>query len=291
MKYWIIGRNGLVASDLLKYLESLGVEYAATTHEEVDILNEIRLRQFCNSYHPTHVFNCSAVVEVDKCENEKKDLAYQVNVEGVGNLARVAKECGARVVHISTDFVFDGEKGGAYREEDETNPINVYGVTKLQGERELFGTLPRATCIRTSWLYGIAKPGHVSFNMDKLREKESIAAAADLASSPTNTEDLAKALFHARDLDGIYHFANRGVVTRKGFVEEIWRLAKKYDIATKCAKIEDITQSQVGAAARRPKCSALNSEKIAGHLPFAIRTWQEALEDHIRLYYTQTENL
>ena len=200
-----------------------------------------------------------------------------VNATGARNVAEAAREAGAAMVHISTNEVFDGEKGAPYDEDDATNAINAYGRSKLAGEEAVRETLPEHYIVRTSWLYG---PGRASFPekvLQNAREHGRLRVVTDEVASPTLTGDLAAAiakLIETREF-GTYHLANAGECSRKEWAEEVLRLAGVE------VPIEATTQAEFGSPVRKPAHSTLANNRAAA-LGITLRPWREALRDHMR---------
>jgi len=281
IKVWIVACQGLVGFDMSKYLEDRKVSYVGSSHKEVDVLNVKDLETFYQMHKPTHIINCSANVNVDKAENEEKVLARKVNVQGVINLAELAKLYDIKLVHIGTDYVFDGEKEGEYTETDCVCPINEYGRTKLEGERKMLEVYPKSVCVRTASLYGGGKFGLIHGIIKALQEKEIVQHISDQISSPTCTEDLAKALFDIRDQSGVFHFVNGSSVSRMGLVKEVKKMLEEKGIPIKCKQVVGVTRLESKRPAMRPKKTVLSTEKIKPFLTFPIRSWQSAVHEFV----------
>lgn len=283
MKFWVVAKDGLLGKEVCSFFHERGIAFVGSSHKEADILNEIALRQFYAIHEPTHVINCAAYVNVDEAEGVGRDAAYALNVRGPRNLVAVAKENGARLIHIGTDYVFDGKKGDDYVEVDSTNPINVYGKTKLEGEIEVL-KYDKGLCVRTASIYGFGKPGIVSGILKALQTQEEVRHIADQISTPTYTKDLAEALFAVREESGVFHFTNKGDVSRYGLLLHLWHLAKEKGISVKCERVVPITQKDSKRPAIRPERSVLSIKKIEPFLDVPVRTWEEALREYIGHY-------
>jgi dTDP-4-dehydrorhamnose reductase len=241
---------------------------------------------------PAVIVNCAAFTDVDGAES-REDLATLVNGAGPGHLAEAARQCEAVLVHISTDYVFAGDKGVPYREEDPTGPLSAYGRSKLAGERAIAASgLERHFILRTSWLYG---PGGKNFVETMLRlaaEREELRVVADQVGSPTYTGDLAAAIFRLLALAelpagpgpfGVYHFANRGECSWHGFATQIVASARAAGIPLKVKRIVPIATGDYPLPARRPAYSALAKDKYLSATGAAIPPWQESLELYLRV--------
>lgn len=282
MKFWVVASGGLVGLEMCRLLERKGANFVKSSHQEVDVRNVKAIESFFMKHKPTHIINCSAHVEVDKAEDQEAGLAFEVNAEGSKNLAQVAKNQNIRLIHISTDYVFDGKSQKDYEEGDVTAPINIYGQTKLEGERGILETYPNGSVIvRTASLYGKAKPGLVSKILHQLKTKQVVQNISDQISTPTYTKDLCKALFDVRDQTGVFHFVNKGHTSRLGLTEEIKKIAEEMGIMVQCKKIEGVTRLESKRPAMRPKRSVLSTKKIAVLLDYPIRDWKDALRDYM----------
>lgn len=279
---WVVASQGLVGIDMIKFLEKKGIKHISSTRHEADVTKPEALAQFFDKHNPTHIINCSANVNVDLAEDQERQLAYDVNVTGTANLAQLAKEKGVKLVHISTDYVFDGEKETDYVETDPVNPINHYGVTKLEGEQKLLEIYPEAVSIRTASVYGSGKQGLVAGIIKMLETKEEAKGITDQTSTPTYSPHLVKALWDLRDQKGIFHFVNKGFASRFDLVKEIKDLADQHGIPIKCQRLLGLESIEFGRAAVRPRRSVLSTAKIEKILSWPIPTWKEALQEYLK---------
>jgi dTDP-4-dehydrorhamnose reductase len=280
---WLIGNKGMLGSDVEKILKTSSMRYIASDID-VDITDYAVLRDFAAPKEIDWIINCSAYTAVDKAE-EERDRAYSINADGVHNIARVAEDSGAGLIHVSTDYVFDGEKNGPYREDDETNPLGVYGQSKLEGERRIMSAMDRYFIIRTAWLYGAGGNNFVGTMLRLFRERNEVRVVADQWGSPTYSKDLAAALISAAAGGsaryGIYHFTNEGRTSWYEFAREIYSQALRYGYVRREVDIVPITTSEYPTRARRPKNSYLSKEKIIRELGIECRSWQKALEEFL----------
>ena len=285
-KVVITGARGQLASALLR-AAPVGVFCVPLQREELDITDLASLRAALADLAPDCVINGSAYNLVDKAEGDGARAALEINALGVANLARASREIGARLVHFSTDFVFDGHKRTPYREEDATGPLGVYGASKLCGENIALAGSPRNFAIRVSRLYGplpasgaTQKPGgNFPLLMLKLgRERTSLRVVSDQIGTPSFTPDLARATWELleRAEGGLFHLANSGEVDFATYAETALEIA-----GVKCA-VERVTTAQYGAPAARPQYSTLGCAKAwaAGATP--LRPWREALEEFLK---------
>lgn len=241
---------------------------------QADITDPENLRRFLSTVKPDFCINAAAYTAVDKAESEP-ERAKLVNVDGARNLAQVCRELNIKLIHISTDFVFDGEKNTPYREDDFTNPKGVYAQTKLDGEKAIAEIFTNYFIIRTSWVY--SEFGH-NFMKTMLRlasERESVNVVNDQIGTPTQALDLARTIISiiksGKDAFGIYHFSNEGVTSWHDFAAEIFKINNAN------VKLGAIATSDYPTPAKRPKYSVLDKSKIKSTFGIEIRPWQDAL--------------
>ncbi|SNR75757.1 dTDP-4-dehydrorhamnose reductase [Lutibacter flavus] len=274
----VTGSNGQLGN-AIKELEN---EYSSyhlifTDKKELDISKFDEVQEFVLKNKIQVIINCAAYTNVDKAEDEL-DLANEINYLAVENLGFVAKKNGIKLIHISTDYVFDGSSEIPYVENDKTNPKNNYGFTKLKGEEALIAINPEnSIIIRTSWLYSLYGHNFVKTMLKLFKEKEVISVVSDQIGSPTNADDLAKVILQiipAIKNKGIeiYHFANEGKCSWFEFAQEI---LKNSD--ANC-KIAPISSKEFKSKALRPKYSLLNTEKIKKTFKIEILNWKESLK-------------
>jgi dTDP-4-dehydrorhamnose reductase len=276
MLVWVVGKNGLVGQSVMNAL----FDAVGSLRSQADVTDPKALEEFYKEYKPTHIINCSAIVHVDKVEHEYANLAKKINVDGVENLAKVAKKNRAKLIHISTDYVFDGEKEEAYSEEDQKKAVNVYGQTKLLGEQRLFDILPSAVCVRTASVYGYGKDGLIESMKHYLEENKRCLSPIDQVSTPTCSEDLATAILSLLDKEGVFHFVNKGFCSRFELLTFIKELMDTYQLPYACTHIEPVLQKDLKRAALRPCRSVLSTKKIEEVLKGPIRSWQEGVEEY-----------
>lgn len=283
---WLVGRGGMLGGEVEKILRALGRAYTASD-VEVDFTSLETVREFAARHEPDWVINCAAYTAVDRAEDEP-EAAERLNVLGPENLARVCVERGAGLLHISTDYVFDGAKDGPYTEGDSPNPIGVYARTKAEGERRIAALLPRHLICRTAWLFGAGGKNFVSTMLRLFRERSRLSVVADQRGRPTYAPDLAAALVALLDAAagaatpwGVYHFANAGETTWFEFAREILREAGGRGLTDGKCLISPVTSGEYPTRAHRPANSVLSTariEQVAGVRP---RPWQEALGDYL----------
>ena len=288
MSIWLIGNRGMLGTEVEKLLQDSGRPYRASDLE-VDITNKRSLQDFALNHGRSGdkidwIINCSGYTAVDRAEDEA-DLAFRINSRGVQNIAKTAASLKAGLVHISTDYVFNGKKDSAYLETDETVPTGVYGASKLEGDRCVKETLEKFYILRTAWLYGRNGTNFVLTMLKLFGEREEIQVVSDQWGSPTYAVDLAGVILGIVERStasyGTYHFTNEGRTNWYEFTKEIYRLTLSRGLIKKEVKIEPIGTEQYPTRAKRPRNSYLSKEKIKQNLGITIRSWKEALKDFI----------
>jgi dTDP-4-dehydrorhamnose reductase len=276
MKILITGANGQLGLALQHALD--GHDLVPLDHARLDITDSAAVRTAIVGAQPDVVIHSAAWTDTAGCERDP-ERALLVNGEGSRNVAEAAREAGATMFQISTNEVFDGEKGAPYDEDDAPKAINAYGRSKLAGEEAVRETLPEHYIARTSWLYG---PGRASFPekvVQNARENRRLRMVTDEVASPTLTGDLAAALaklIETREF-GTYHLTNAGECSRMEWAEEVLRLAGVE------VPVEATTQAEFGAPVRKPANSTLANNRAAA-LGITLRPWPEALRDHMRIW-------
>lgn len=273
--FLVTGGNGQLGTELRYYLDELEIDYVSTDSSELDITDSENTRQYIKELKPEVIFHCAAYTAVDKAEDEGKEINYQVNVEGTRNVALAAKEVGAVMVYISTDYVFDGTLvEGEYSVDAKTNPQNEYGKAKLHGEESVKEILDTYFIVRTSWVYGKYGNNFV-FTMQKLAKKlDTLTVVNDQFGRPTWTRTLAEFMVYLINQEadyGTYHLANDNSCTWFEFAREI--LKDEQNLEIKPVTSEDFPQR-----AKRPKRSILNLDK-AKDIGFIIPTWERSLKE------------
>lgn len=275
MQVLITGATGQLGIALQESLRAH--EVTALAHSQLDVTDATRVREAIASAQPHVVIHTAAWTDTAGCERDP-ERAAAVNGEGTRNVAAACRENGAAILYVSSNEVFDGEKGAPYDETDAPNPINAYGRSKLAGETAVRETLPLHYIVRTSWVYG---PGRISFPekiLNAAAESHRLRLVTDEIASPTWTNDLAEAITLLAQTDeyGVYHLAGEGECSRKEWAEEILRLAE-VDVP-----IEETTQAAFDLPFRKPVRSTLANNRGAA-LGVTLRPWREALIDHMRL--------
>lgn len=235
---------------------------------------------------PAVVINCAAMTNVDACETDREP-ARIVNAEAPGALAAACNESGARLVHISTDYVFSGRANLPYAEDAEPDPVSWYGKTKRMGEEAVLGAGDRHAVVRVSWVFGPDRDSFVDKALQTALRGDPVKAVADKWSSPTYTLDVAgalRALLRPEAPGGIYHVCNRGICTWQDWAEEGIKAAAKLGLAMKTRSVEPLRLADITAmVAERPVYSPMTCARIEALLGRPVRSWQQAVADYVRL--------
>ena len=310
---WLIGCKGMLGTEISRQLSENKIQWFGSDRE-VDITDAAGLSKFAQSKNSDAgrtgaavtnkavpekldwVVNCAAYTAVDKAE-EQKAAAEAINKSGPENIARITRSLGAKMIHISTDYVFDGENKTPYSEDEPKNPQCVYGRTKLAGEEAVAKEMTQYYILRTSWLYGFDGGNFVYTMIKAMNKGQPLKVVSDQRGCPTCTVDLAAAAVKiitssqkAKNLFGknsalpygVYNFCGTGATTWFDFAVKIQELGKKYARVTAESPIESCTTADYPTAAKRPAYSVLDCSKIQRLLKIKIPTWQESLEKFIK---------
>ncbi|KFK97875.1 MULTISPECIES: dTDP-4-dehydrorhamnose reductase [unclassified Serratia (in: enterobacteria)] len=275
MKVLLTGANGQLGRCFCDRLPA-GWSVLATDADTLDITDFEKVRSVVAEYQPDFIVNAAAYTAVDKAESEK-DIAMQINEVGPKNLALAANEYGARLVHISTDYVFDGEATVPYVEMATTNPLGVYGKTKLNGELAVSEIQPAALIIRTAWVFSEYGNNFVKTMLRLAENRDSLGVVADQRGCPTYAGDIANALLvllQKKAPGGVYHFCGNSEVAWSEFAEVIFSSALQLEVLTQAPIVNAITTEQYPTPAKRPKYSVLNCAKIQNE-GVELSPWKE----------------
>jgi len=270
----ILGGRGMLGSDLALACELQGLKTTVLDLPDFDMTNTDQLQQAIDDANI--IVNCAAYTNVDKAESEP-ELAYRVNAEAVGRLGGFARQADVWVLHISTDFVFDGKSDTPYVETDPPNPINTYGAGKLAGERLLLESRCHHCIMRVEWTYGSQGNNFITKLIKKAKAGEKLKVVDDQTGSPTATTEVAKAICSLlpKKPEGIFHFASGGYVSRFDMAKFIF---EKLSIST---DLSSCKTSDFPSLAKRPLNSRFDCSKIKSLLDEPIKPWQEALEQFL----------
>jgi len=280
MMIWLVGNRGMLGTEIHRRLRAYKLQHVATDLD-VDIADRQALSEFSGPLALSWIVNCSAYTAVDRAEDEPEQ-AFRINAEGVRNLAWVARQKKSRLLHISTDYVFDGRKEGAYLETDTPNPSGIYGRSKLQGELYVRENIDSHVILRTAWLYGPDGNNFVRTMLRLFQERDEVRVVADQWGSPTLAGDLAdtilKVMMRETFQYGTFHFTNEGRTNWFEFATLILELGGKHHLLDREVRLIPIKTEQYPTKAMRPANSYLSKEKIKAVFGIPVRPWQEALE-------------
>ena len=285
----VVGSRGMLARDLLSRLETAGIPAVGLGRSELDITRPEQIRAVLESVAPSVVVNCAAYTAVDQAESEP-ERAFAVNRDGAANLADACATLSVPLVHISTDYVFDGNAERPYLEDDPVGPTGVYGRSKLEGEESVRRRLGEHLIVRTAWLYGEHGDNFVKTMLRLARERDELRVVADQHGCPTWTDDLAEAIVVLcrkviSDPEstpwGTYHFCGAGRTTRHGFAEAIFEEARRV-APVKLIRVHPIPSACYPTQARRPAYSVLDCDKIRRDFGIVTRPWRESLAEVIQ---------
>lgn len=277
----VTGANGQLGQSLQfiagNYPE---IDFVFCDSKMLDITRKKDINLVFNKVKPDFCINTAAYTAVDKAESEP-EKAFEINVIGARNLAEVCLDFKTKLIHVSTDFVFDGAKKTPYAEDDRTNPKSVYGQTKLDGEKAVQAILKDYFIIRTSWVYSQFANNFMKTMLRLGAERDHLSVVDDQIGTPTNAVDLAEALIKIIKSDkkayGIYHFSNEGVASWYDFAKKIFEINKV------TIDLQPIPTTQFPTPAERPKFSVLDKTKIKSVFGIAIKTWEESLNKTIKI--------
>jgi dTDP-4-dehydrorhamnose reductase len=280
-KILVTGGNGQLGKELREFSSlHTGLDFVFLSREELPIHQFELVRNYFNTLKPAYCINCAAYTAVDKAESEK-DLAFLINGEAVGVLAAVCKEHNTKLIHISTDYVFNGEAAYPYTESFPTDPINVYGASKLEGDRQVMQLNPDSIIIRTSWVYSSLGKNFVKTMMQLMSEKDEIKVIDDQLGSPTNAADLAETIFNIIAFShlqiynwnpGIYNFSNEGIISWYDFANAI------KEITNSPCDVKPISTAEYPTPAKRPAYSVLDKTKIQKTFGTKLKNWKDSLK-------------
>lgn len=277
-KILIIGGNGQLGNCLNKLSSeyTLDYEFHFTDYDTLDITNQKQINEYFSEYEPHYCINVSAYTAVDLAEQEK-EKAFAINAEGVKYLAEACAEKGIDLIHISTDYVFDGNINIPYSEDDFTNPLSVYGASKLEGENLALENNPKTIIIRTSWLYSEFGKNFVKTMLNLFGSKDELNVVADQFGQPTNANDLAEVIMKIISTEekeyGVFHFSNYPETTWFDFAKKIAELSKSK------IKINPISTEQYPTPAKRPMRSTMCLDKIENSYNIEPKYWENSLEE------------
>lgn len=277
----VTGANGQVGQELRELAATHpSFDFIFTTHENMPVHDEAAVQKLFAAHRPAYCINCAAYTAVDKAETEQ-ELAYQVNAEGPRILAAACKTYNTRFIHISTDYVFNGQSPTPYKEDAPTDPVNLYGASKLKGEQLCLEADPDAIIIRTAWVYSSFGKNFVKTMITLMATKPVIKVVCDQIGAPTYAADMAKCIMHIVATQtwqpGIYHYSNQGGISWYDLAVAIKELIRTPNT------IMPIPTSEYPTPAKRPAFSLLDTQKIQHTFQCTIPSWKESLQQCIKL--------
>ncbi len=282
MKAVVTGSGGQLAS-CVRDVAPKDVQIVALTHRELDITDAAAVHARLEQLAPDLIFNCAAYTDVDRAESEP-EAAFAVNADGAANLAHAAARLGARLVHVSTDYVFDGAASTPYAPEAPAAPLNAYGVSKLAGERKILEWASDALIVRTAWLYAMKCRNFVTTMLTLMTERNEVRVVTDQVGTPTHGPTLAKGLWQlaSQGARGIYHLTDAGMASRHDFAQAIKDEARKAGLLATDPAIVPISSSEFPTPARRPSYSVLDSGRTWDELGWRPRDWRAELRNALQ---------
>ena len=277
MRVLVTGVNGQLGHDVMHFLKEYHHEGIGTDVDNMDLTNEAQVKELVLNQKPGAIIHCAAYTAVDKAEDQP-DICHKVNVLGTKYLAEAAKELDIKMIYISTDYVFSGEGDEPFKEYDETSPKNVYGHTKLEGERIVQELLDKCFIVRISWAFGVNGNNFIKTMLKLGKERDTLQVVNDQIGSPTYTYDVAELLVKMIETDkyGVYHGTNDGYCSWYEFAKEIFRQAN-IDVV-----VEPVDSSTFVTKAVRPKNSRLSRQRLIDNGFGILPPWQDALQRYLK---------
>ncbi len=284
MKVLVTGVKGQLGYDVVAELKKRGHQAIGVDIDEMDLTVEEQVQSVITSVNPGAVIHCAAWTAVDLAEDEdKRELVFKVNQKGTEYIAKKCKEIDAKMVYISTDYVFDGEGERPWEPDDERNPLNIYGQSKCDGELAVEKWLDKYFIVRTAWVFGKNGKNFIKTMLNLGLTRENLTVVADQIGSPTYTYDLARLLVDMIETEkyGRYHATNEGYCSWYDFACEIFKQASQYNEVYKKVKVTPVDSSAYPAKAKRPSNSRLEKKKLTDNGFERLPTWQDALSRYL----------
>ena len=278
MKVLVTGVKGQLGYDVVNELKKRNIEAVGVDIDEMDITDAASVDKVIKEASPDAVIHCAAYTAVDAAE-DNVDICRKVNKDGTQNIANVCKELDIKMIYISTDYVFDGEGTRPWEPDDKPDPLNVYGLTKYEGEVAVTSTLSKYFIVRIAWVFGVNGKNFIKTMLNLAKTHDSLTVVNDQFGSPTYTYDLARLLVDMvlTDKYGIYHATNEGIITWYDFACEIFKTAGLN------VKVSPVPASEYPAKAKRPSNSRMSKQKLVDNGFELLPTWQDALERYIKI--------
>ncbi len=280
MKILVTGSTGQLGYEMVRMLRADGSDVTGIASKALNYCQPHNVRDWVYAFKADWVINCAAYTQVDMAEQES-DKAFIINRDATQALAEGIENYGGRLLHISTDFIFDGKQSHPYSEEDTPNPLGVYGQSKLEGEKAALEVLPDATIVRTAWVYGETGNNFVKTMLKFAAERNEIQVIDDQLGTPSWAWDIAKAICALvnSNASGIYNFTNEGVASWYDLAHEVVAIARQLDYPVKTSYVRPIPACDYNALATRPEYSVLSKRKIRSALNYQIPHWRESLRE------------
>lgn len=278
MKVLVTGVKGQLGYDVVNELKKRNIEAVGVDIDEMDITDASSVDKVIKEASPDAVIHCAAYTAVDAAE-DNVDICRKVNKDGTQNIANVCKELDIKMIYISTDYVFDGEGTRPWEPDDKPDPLNVYGLTKYEGEVAVTSTLSKYFIVRIAWVFGVNGKNFIKTMLNLAKTHDSLTVVNDQFGSPTYTYDLARLLVDMvlTDKYGIYHATNEGIITWYDFACQIFKTAGLH------VKVSPVPASEYPAKAKRPSNSRMSKQKLVDNGFELLPTWQDALERYIKI--------
>lgn len=277
MKYLVTGVKGQLGYDVCQELKKRKQDFLGIDKEEMDITNKADVEKVILAYHPDVIVHCAAYTAVDAAE-DNKELCFKINVDGTKYIAQVCKKINAKMIYISTDYVFEGSGERAYEVDDKKQPINVYGDSKYQGELIVQEYVEKHFIIRISWVFGVNGNNFIKTMLKLAESKTEVTVVNDQIGSPTSTYDLTKLLLAMSESEqyGVYHASNEGVCSWYDFACEIFKVANKE------VKVVPVSSDQYPSKAKRPSNSRMSKEKLTANGFEKLPDWKVSIANYIK---------
>ncbi len=283
MKILVTGANGQLGHETLLMLQNKGIDAVGIGRKELDFSQPEKVAKYIASQRADWVINCAAYTQVDKAEDDA-ELAFRVNRDAAKAVAEGVQRYAGRLLHISTDFIFDGKQSHPYKENDPARPLGVYGQSKWEGEQAVREILPRAIILRTAWVYGVFGNNFVKTILRLGSEREELGVIDEQLGSPSSTVDISQAMYALieKECTGVYHFTNEGIASWYDFAQAIVEEARSLEFDLKIKRLKPIPTHAYPTPAARPAYSVLSKEKIRGILDYPVPHWRTSLKTMLK---------
>jgi dTDP-4-dehydrorhamnose reductase len=286
MKIVVVGAGGRLGAALMREFAGK-FDLTGFDHAQLDLAKPDEIHRKIDKLEFDLLINTAAFTNVDLCES-KREEAFQINAEAPKVLAEICRDKKAKLIHFSTDYVFNGEKRQPYLEDDPANPISVYGESKRAGEENVLAVQDRHLVLRVSWVFGPDRPSYIDWMIKRAQENDQVDAVADKFSAPTYTRDLAAALPQMFDAGGVLHFSNAGECSWQEYAQHALDCCREFGVPLQATAVAPVNLSDMkNFVARRPVYSVLATTKFSSLTGTAPRPWRKALADYIESSYSK----